>query len=112
MSRQRRNIVRPGGGRGPCSQDCQPKVRAPNTTDGARDSALTLTLSRGERGPFFSLSPRERAGVRGVVLGALREPDMAKKANPPTQGGHDEVRSGGPTSQPGLSVTGEPQELK
>src|SRR4051812_5129546 len=37
---------------------------------------------------------------------------MAKKANPPTQGGHDEVRSGGPTSQPGLSVTGEPQELK
>src|SRR4051812_40641906 len=37
---------------------------------------------------------------------------MAKKANPPTQGEHDEVRSGGPTSRPGLSVTGEQQELK
>jgi hypothetical protein len=41
-----------------------------------------------------------------------REQDMAKKAIPSTQGEHEEAGSGGPTPQPGFSLTGEQQELK
>src|SRR2546423_726070 len=39
-------------------------LKASNFTQYPRRTTLTLTLSRRERGPDFSLSLRERAGVR------------------------------------------------